>query len=394
MLRIATHFLCITAMLSALTAFSPGNGPTFSAFALPANTTLAHAASDQNEPWQFDWRSEEDKSFLNSGESALRVLMLNSTAYDSAYVIKMKTLIAKRIPGVIFTDYWGNDPQSLSQLLTNQHIVIVTYPAKGSGKLIRSFGRVLKQFVQQGGSVVFSGTDQFGILQYYGLFDLDFGYFCSGMQVHEDATEHPVFSGTPTDFVLANYVYPLDISDPGFVVLADINGYPAAGVKPIGAGKVVYLGLEYYYDEPVSTQILENTIRWLALNNEEIAGENNPVVTGDIQARPALRSEERLFAGSGTQPATSPTPAFELKIYPNPYLEKGTLDISLEKSSPVAVEMTDERGGLVAVLLPYRTLNQGFYRLELPNISSGVYFIKCQIGSQTTVKKVIKMMPQ
>lgn len=394
MLRIATYFLCITAMLSALTAFSPGSGPTFSASALPANTTLAHAGSNQDASWHYDWKNDADKNFLNAGDAGLHILMLNTTAYDSAYVVKMKTLISKRIPGATFTDYWGNDPQSLSQLLTNHQIVVVTYPAKGSVKLIRSFGRVLKQFAQQGGSVVFSGTDQFGILQYFGLFDLDFGYFCSGMKVHEDATEHPVFSGTPTDFVLANYVYPLDISDPGFVVLADINGYPAAGVKPIGAGKVVYLGLEYYYDEPVSTQILENTIRWLALDHEEIAGESNPVVAGDIHARPARRSEERLFAGSGTQTATSLTPLFELKIYPNPYLEKGTLDISLEKSAPVVVEMTDERGGLVAVLLPYRTLSQGFYRLELPDVSSGVYFIKCQIGSQTTVKKVVKMIPQ
>ena len=393
MLRSASYFLCITAMLSALTAFSPGSGPSISAFALPANTTLAHAASDENEPWQYDWRSEEDKNFLNTGESSLHVLMLNSTAYDSAYVVKMKTLIAKRISGVIFTDYWGNDPQGLSQLLTNQHIVVVTYPAKGSSKLVRSLGKVLKQFTQQGGSVVFSGTDQFSILQYYGLIDLDFGYFCSGMQVHEDATDHPVFSGTPSDFVLANYVYPLDISDSGFVVLAGINGYPAAGVKSIGSGKVVYLGLEYYYDEPISTQILENTIRWLAWGAEEIAIESNPAAF-DIQSRPAKRSEERLYAGSGSQPATLPTPTFELKIYPNPYLEKGTLDISLEKLTPVAIEMTDERGSLVAVLLPYRTLSQGFYRLELPNVSSGVYFIKCQIGNQTTVKKVVKMMPQ
>jgi len=385
-------------MLSLLTAFRFDNGPMFSTFALPVNTTLAHAAANQNEVEENAWQSNTDKGSFASEDVGLRVLMLNTTAYDSAYVDKMKTLIAKRIPGATFTDYWGSDAQNLSQILTTHQIVVVTYPAKGTSKQVRAFGKVLKQFAQQGGSVIFSGTDQFGILQYYGLFDLDFGYFCSGIKVHEDVTEHPVLAGTPTDFVLANYAYPLDISDPGFVVLANINGYPAAGVKSIGSGKVVYLGLEYYYDEPVSTQILENTIRWLALGHDELAAENGQVTNENTiwqQTRIARRSEERLFAGSGGQTASSSVPAtFELKIYPNPYYEKGTLDISLEKSAPVTVEMTDERGGLVSVLLPYRTLSQGFYRLELPNVSNGVYFVKCQVGNQTTVKKVVKMTPQ
>ena len=56
--------------------------------------------------------------------------------------------------------------------------------------------------------------------------------------------------------------------------------------------------------------------------------------------------------------------------------------------------MTDESGGIVAILLPSRVLNQGFYRLEVPNVPSGVYFVKCRIGNQTTVKKVVKVTTQ
>jgi len=383
-----------------MTAFHSGSNSVLSESFFPANTTLANASNTQTEPWEYpydlDLNKTEDASF--SPGDGLRVLMLNTTSYDSAYVAKMQTLITKRIPGVTFTDYWGEDANTLSQLLALQDIVVVTYPAKGSSKQVRAFGKILKQFAQQGGSVVFSGTDQFGILQCYGLFDLDFGYFCSGIKVHEDVTEHPIFSGTPADFALANYVYPLDISDPNFVVLADINGYPAVGVKSIGSGKAVYLGLEYYYDEPVSSLILENTLRWLTVDRDENISEATPV-TNDLanwqQSQTIRRSEERLFAGTGGSPQViTSAPTFELKVYPNPYFEKGILDISLEKSAPVTVEMTNETGGLVAILLPYRTLSQGIYRLELPNVSSGIYFVKCQIGNQTTVKKVVKMTPQ
>ncbi|MBK9337136.1 MAG: T9SS type A sorting domain-containing protein [Lewinellaceae bacterium] len=98
--------------------------------------------------------------------------------------------------------------------------------------------------------------------------------------------------------------------------------------------------------------------------------------------------------GSGSATSVTNTPAFDLKIYPNPYFGKATLDVNIEKSAPVAIEMTDESGALVAVLLPYRVLPQGFYRFELPNVASGVYFVKCQAGKQTTVRKVVKAAAQ
>jgi len=278
---------------------------------------------------------------------------------------------------------------------------VITYPASGVSRQIRAYGKVLKEYVQEGGAVLFSGTDQFGILQQYGLFDLDFGYFCSGMQVHEDAYEHPVLASTPSDFSLANYVYPLDISDANFITLADIRGYPAIGFKQIGSGKVVYLGMEYYYDEVVSSQILENTVRWLTPLSAGAVAETSlasaaqqPAENTSWQTRSARRTEERLFAGSvGTAPAAN-SPTFDMKVYPNPYLEKATLDINLEKSAPVTIEMTDETGGRVAVLLPYRVLSPGFYRVEVPNVAPGIYFVKCQAGNQTTVKKVVKVAAQ
>jgi len=387
MLRVV-FFACTVAVLLGLAAFRSG-GPMFLEMTLPANSTLAHASLKQ-EPWTRLIEATNVGQPASDVESGLRVLMLNATSYDSAYVTKMKSLIAKQFPGATLTDCWDMNPQNLAQLLASHHIAVVTYPAKGSSQQVRALGKTLKQFVQQGGSVVFSGTDQFGILQHYGLFDLDFGYFCSGMEVHEDDLDHPILTGTPHDFFLANYVYPLDISDPGFVVLAAIHGYPAAGVKIIGNGKVVYLGMEYYYDEPVSSLILENTLRWLT--PPELKSVAATVTTQDNNWNPRAgrRSEERLYAGSGNQAPAVSGPQFEIRLFPNPYYEKGTLDISLEKSAPVYVEMTNEAGGLVSVLLPYRTLNQGFYRLELPNLPTGIYFVKCQIGDQVSVKKVVK----
>ncbi len=351
-----------------------------------ANSTLANYFFANTNPVAINF-DEAIGTPLDSA-NGLHVLMLNYTAYDSAYVSKVKHLIGKRLPGILVSDFWSGTPQELTDLLADQQIVVITYPATGSVNQIRSYGKALAQFVRQGGAVVFTGTDQFGILQQYGLFDLTFGYFCSDLEVHEIAADHPMLTGSPGQFLMANYTYPLDIADPNFVALADVRGYPTMGYKPLGTGKVVYLGFEYYYDEPISSMILENTMRWLAPAGKDMA--HAAVASSDNwSSHPVKRSEEVLYAGTG--PTNPKAPIFDLKIYPNPYVSKASVDLDLLKPAPVTVEMTDEMGAVVAVLLPYRQLTNGTYRLELPNVAAGVYFVKCQIGNQSTVRKVVKI---
>lgn len=387
MLRVASFAVLVTSLFS-LAAYQFGypkcQEPSFPANSTIANFRLPDLGGLLDSDLESPLTAEADSA------AGLNILLLNYTAYDSAYALKVRRLIEKRLPGCIISDFWGGGSETLGAVLNSQEIVVVTYPAKGNPRQVRAYGKVLAQFVQQGGAVVFSGTDQFGILQQYGLFDVDFGYFCSDLEVHEDALAHPVLDRTPADFLLSNYVYPLDVSDPAFVMLADVRGYPALGFKPLGKGKVVYIGLEYYYDDAISTQILENTLRWLSPAQPPAAA--LPLISGnggDWSARSVRRSQENLYAGSGKAPAKAQ--AVDLKIYPNPYVEKATLDIELEKPAPVSIEMTDEAGVSVTVLLPYRHLNAGLYRLELPNVAPGVYFVKCQIGGQSLVRKVVKM---
>ncbi|MFN0016502.1 MAG: T9SS type A sorting domain-containing protein [Saprospiraceae bacterium] len=390
--RVAT-LAALSLCLLCLAARQPGH-PVYWDHAYPANSTLANVLWDN---LGSDWTGANhflENETPDPSAFGPQVLMLNYSSYDSAYVAKMKGLISKRIPGANLTDYWGGNARELSEALAGQHLVVVTYAAKGDPKLVRAMGKVLRQYIQQGGAVLFSGTDQFGVLQQYGLFDLEFGYFCSGVQVDEEAVEHPTLLGTPNVFALSNYVYPLDVSDPNFVVLAETRGYPTIGFKPLGEGKVVYLGMEYYYDESISSQILENTVRWLCPVKSETAVQDRFAENTVTQARSGRRTEERLFAGSGGAPTAQPgsrVPLFSLKLYPNPYTVKATVDINLEKPAPVIVEMTNEAGALVSLLLPYRLLNQGTYRLELPNLPPGIYFVKCQVGDQTSVRKVVKV---
>jgi hypothetical protein len=376
MLRTATFFALVFGYLC-LTAFR-GSDPGFGDRAFPVNSKIANFFMPAGRPVPNGYAGQDMVEADTTAQ--LRVLMLNYSAFDVDYANMVHRTLQRQMPLCTITDFWEGSADDLTALLTNQDAVVIAYPADGDSITLKSYARVLTQFVRQGGGVVMTGTHEFSALQQYGLFDIDSGYFCDGLEIHAGATQHPVLAGIGEYFTLHNFAYPLDISDPAFVTLADVRGYPVLGYKAIGSGKVVYLGLEYFYDEPKTARILSNTIGWLA------PAKNQALSVSGQADRTVKRTEEVLFAGSGN----SKPDAYDLKIYPNPYMSKATMDLELSKNAMVAADITDETGRIAGVILPRKSLSAGFYRFDLPNLASGVYFIRCQIGDKTTVKKVVK----
>lgn len=396
MLRVFTLFALASGFLC-LTAFR-GENPKCNDRPFASNTTLAG-----EDFFNFTLLNSNDWPETDTS-TALRVLMLNYNAYDSAYAKKVEGLIRTQLPTSNVSELW--DGNELASALSACDVVVITYPSAGTQEMNKTCGKLLAQYVQEGGVVIFTGTDDYRVLQQFGLFKVDFGYFCQDPLIHEITSEHPILEGTSGKFSLSDYAYPLDISDPDFVTLVDVWGYedensstrcwsesdevaaaelrnyPVVGYKNLGAGKIIYLGMEYYFDQAEPARILANTLRWATQPKTDASTvASTPKVQFD---RPVKRSEEVLQAGSGKQEI------FDLKIYPNPYYEKGTLDIELKKAATVAVEMTDETGRIVAVLLPQKSLTPGLYRLELPNLPTGVYFVKCNAGEKTTTRQVVK----
>lgn len=382
MLRTVSTLALVSGLLvlSAYRAAEPKLGEQL----FPVNTTVARFFLSEER--QFSVFSDEGWMPEPDTLISMRILMLNYSAYDNVYPEKTKGMLQHSFPLSVLTDFWEGSAADLSHMLTDQDIVVVSYPAAGNTENLKRYGKELAKFVRQGGMVIFTGTDQYAVLQDFGLLDIDFGYFCKAPTIHETSPEHQLLSGITEDFSMRNYAYPLDISDPNFVVLADVTGYPVLGYKPIGKGNVVYLGFEYYFDEKESTQVLLNSVRW-AMQGKPLRVEKE-IVVEQATATPLVlkRSEEILYAGTGAQE----NEMFDLKIYPNPYVSKATLDIELKKSTTLSVEMVDEGGRVAALLLPKKNLSPGFYRLELPNVAPGVYFVQCKTNEGTTIRRVFK----
>lgn len=377
MLRVVCFLILASA---AAVAFRPASA-TFDDRPFPVNSTVARF-------FLPEWRDVPDgfEPIVSDADSILSpgILLFRYSAYDSAYTDKMQRLVQRKFPSSDISSFDEGSPEALALALRDRSAVIVTYPSVGNPAQLKAFGTVLKRFAQQGGVVAVTGTHEYAILQQLGLFDLDYGYFCADPSVHisnsgsATAFQQTLMAGLPGQFSLTDYAYPLDISDPAFVTVADVRGYPVAGYKPYGRGKIVYLGLEYYHDELEPTTMLINALR-----------SANTTYGSRFQTKVIRRQQEIVVTGSGPK-----EPQFTLAVYPNPYAEKATLDIDLEKTASVYVEVTDQTGRSVALLLPRKTLNPGLYRFELPNLPAGVYFVQCEAGNKKTVKRVVKTQAQ
>ena len=329
---------------------------------------------------------QREASFGIDSTLRYRVLMLDYSAYGSAYNEKVRRIIQHYLPKTIFTDFTEGSADDLTRALAGCDVVLIAYPSASESGTVKSYGRSLNQYVQSGGSVIFTGTHEYEILRQFGLIELDYGYFSKDRPLHAIHPEHPVFQGSISDVTLTNYAYPLDISDPGFVTLADVGGYPVIGYKSVGAGKIMYLGVEYYFDEMASSTILINAIAWSSREQvAEVLGVSSAFSSESSKPGSIKRSEEVLLAGSGLKPEQ-----VDLKIYPNPYFSKATLDIELFKPTMLMVEMTDELGRNVVNILPRKTVGPGLCRFDLPNISPGIYFLQVHLGDKTYVRKVVK----
>jgi hypothetical protein len=334
---------------------------------------------------------------------APRVMMFHALSYDSVYGQKLRTMIQDNFPEADIADFWSGDGATLQQALQDRQVVVVVYPsARVSPKQLQHYGNVLRRFAEAGGTVLLTGSHDASVLRHLGLVSVRSAYFCPDPVVHELGNAEVLFEGTPIDFNLTNYAYPISVDDPVYSSLGGVqnrtvfayrDGYHVdslstalfstplsiLGFRATGLGKVYYLGFEYYYDEMPSTRIFTNAIRQAALWRDVL-----PSTTAEQNDTPVTRKvEEYLYSGSGHT-------KLDIKLFPNPYVSKATLELELETTAQMTLEMVNESGRSVALLLPSRRLPAGTYRFELPDIEPGIYFVKCNRDGMVDTRKVVK----
>jgi hypothetical protein len=305
-----------------------------------------------------------------------RVLLLQYSVFDSAYAHKMQRYIQRELSGASIQHFWDGSSYDLTQALSGQDAVVITYPAVGSTSQLQSYGYALEHFVRNGGTVIIAGSHEYEVVHDYGLLNVDSIRYHADPLIHCTRPEHPMMTGVSADFAMSNYAYSVKINDPEFVVLGEVENYPMMGYKPLGKGRIIYLGFEFYTNETEPNHILANALQ---------AASVKTLRTGGSAFK---RTEQILIAGNNKAPKVN------LHIYPNPYMDKGNLEFDLSKPAVVEIDLIDDMGRISQIMLPSRQLGVGYYRFDLPNVAPGVYTVRCKVGDRTETKRVVKAARQ
>lgn len=319
--------------------------------------------------------------------SALRVIMFNYSAYDSIYANKIERCLRKNLPNAQFRTFWKGTAADLEIALADRQVAVLPYPARGESDALRAFGAVLSNFARAGGLVIFTGTHEHDVLRQLGLLELDYGYYFAAPAFRRQPLDHPISKGIPGQFTMTNYAYPLDVSDPDFVSLADVNGYASVGYKMKGRGAVAYLGMEYYYDEPISTRLLVNAVQWGSKFSK--AAEQRPAAA----EKPLPTARPRRFTLPLQRDEYPEKDSIGLKIFPNPFVNRADVELAIGEPTLVSLEITDQTGQPVSQMISRKTLAPGKHVLELPNLPPGVYYVKCKCGNDAppTMRRIVKL---
>lgn len=124
-------------------------------------------------------------------------------------------------------------------------------------------------------------------------------------------------------------------------------------------------------------------------------GTNNQSNTSGDAWNHALSKRIIIRSTVGIEPSISPAEYKISENYPNPFNPTTNIDISLAKQTDVNITIYDITGGEIYILAN-RTMNAGDHTFTWNAITnsgadaiSGIYFMKINIGGNTTTKKMM-----
>ncbi len=108
-----------------------------------------------------------------------------------------------------------------------------------------------------------------------------------------------------------------------------------------------------------------------------MGGDFNEVATTEMAYGMVVNVEETLISEN-------------IKIYPNPVLNKANVEFSLSDDTPMEISLIDLLGKNVKRLFK-GTLNRGQHKIQLDasGIAEGIYFVKFQSNKEVTTKKIL-----
>ncbi|MDP4266149.1 MAG: PKD domain-containing protein [Bacteroidota bacterium] len=169
-----------------------------------------------------------------------------------------------------FTDYNltetnTSSPDELKEKLKYKQILLIPKLTNCNYSTFTSMSTVIQNFVNEGGTVIICS----GLINYnnslmdIGLFSGSFYTYTSSSTLTVQNTNNPITYKFPATITAQPYTYIYSFTNPDYVSLIKYNSSAdAVGYRPIGKGKAIFIGFNYYSNDNYSSQIIANAVKW------------------------------------------------------------------------------------------------------------------------------------
>ena len=157
------------------------------------------------------------------------------------------------------------NPGVLSGLLNGKNVLLIPEHESGNDSVWLSFGPVIRQYLNNGGSVIFLGS-----ASSYSSDLFNTGVFTGSFVTNEEFNTlsisnlaHPLMNGiTGTSFLAPSATYSMNITNSDKVSLVTSQGNDVVSYRYFGSGKAIFIAFDYFSTNTTASKIIANAIEW------------------------------------------------------------------------------------------------------------------------------------
>ena len=205
--------------------------------------------------------------YNSTGANTGAIKVLAMTYGSNLFVEFPRTLAAidQYFTNYILTTTDTVDPVGLNGLLQGKNVLLITEQQNGSDVVWIALGPVIRQFLSNGGSVIFCGSASSlsNNLFSTGVFNGSFVGDETGKNLEVLNNTDPLTAGLNIpSFTGPNATYSLNITNPDKVTLVRYHNKDVVAYRYFGSGKAIYVGFDFYNSDSNSKKIIANAIEW------------------------------------------------------------------------------------------------------------------------------------
>jgi len=196
----------------------------------------------------------------NGGDS-VKLLALTYGVDLSREYPNTKTAVSQYFQKYSLTELNTTNPAVLATALNSADVFLIPEQESGSPAVFSGFATVLQNYVNGGGSVIICGTDISGCVFNTGLLSGTYSGTTGGT-VNIVDTNYAITKSVASTFGAPNATFRYNFSDVNYVSIAEVTGAHVVGFKPLGSGKVIFMGFDYYNIGNDAAKLIANSVEW------------------------------------------------------------------------------------------------------------------------------------